>query len=429
MTALTDSYRKGLQFVRGSARLALGGGVVYHVWMTFLSILVISGILAYMRQFNEGLIVTNMRDQVSWAFYIGNFTFLVGVAAAAVLLVIPAYVYNWGPIRDVVLIAELLSVAAIIMCILFVTVDVGRPAFVWHMAPLAGTPNFPFSLLVWDVLVLSCYFLINFFIVTYLSFKSYTGQKYSPALIMPVIFLSIPLAVGIHTVTAMLFMGLKARPFWNVAILAPRFLSSAFCSGPALLLLIFGVLRRVGKLSISNAALCKIGELMAYAMAVNLFFLGVEIFTEFYAASAHLIHARFQWFGIHDHAGIAVYSWLALTFNSLALAGFMIPALRNRLPILNAACVLAIGGVFIEKGMGLLVPGMTPDTLGEVYAYSPSLNEVVVSAGVWGVGALVFTLMVKVALAISAGTMRYEPALDWRGAEPHARDSRRPGSI
>jgi molybdopterin-containing oxidoreductase family membrane subunit len=212
----------------------------------------------------------------------------------------------------------------------------------------------------------------------------------------------------------MLFMGLKTRAFWHTAILAPRFISSAFCSGPALLLLIFQVLRRVGKLSISDAALYKIGELLAYAMAVNLFFLGAEIFTEFYAPTAHAVHARFQWFGIHGHAGIAIYSWLALTFNSIAFAGFLVPAFRRRFMLLNTASVLAICGVFIEKGMGLLLPGMTPDVLGEIYVYNPSLTEVKISLGVWGVGALLFTLMVKVAMAITTGSMRYQHPWDRR---------------
>jgi molybdopterin-containing oxidoreductase family membrane subunit len=405
-----ETVRLFWSFVTGSILVVSRGTRGYYAWIGLLLIVIAVGLLAYSNQVANGLITTNMRDQISWGFYIGNFAFLVGVAAAAVVLVVPAYVYNWGPIREVVLIAELMSVAAIVMCILFVTVDLGRPEFVWHLVPGFGTPNFPFSMLIWDILVLNAYFLINYFIVTYLLFKAYTGQKYNAAFIMPVIFLSIPLAVAIHSVTAMLFMGLKTRAFWHTAILAPRFLSSAFCSGPALLLLIFQILRRVGKMSIANTALYKIGELLAYAMAVNLFFLGVEVFTEFYAETAHSVHAQFQWFGTHGRTDIAVYTWLALTSNSLAFVGFMVPALRRRLPLLNAACVLAIGGVFIEKGMGLLLPGMTPDVLGEIYAYNPSWNEVAISAGVWGVGALLFTLMVKVAMAITTGNMRYEPA-------------------
>ncbi len=392
----------------GSVSVLVRGNRAYFSWIGILLVAIVIGVAAYGNQMVNGLITSHMRDQVSWGFYIGNFAFFVGVAAAAVVLVIPAYIYNWGPIRDVVLIAELLSVAAIIMCMLFVTVDVGRPELLWHLAPGVGTPNIPFSMLVWDILVLNSYFLINYFIVTYLLFMAFTGRQYNPRFIMPMIFLSIPLAIGIHSVTAMLFMGLKSRAFWHTAILAPRFLSSAFCSGPALLLLIFQVLRRVGKISIPDSALYKIGELLAYAMAVNLFFLGMEVFVEFYQSTAHSVHARFQWFGSHGRTDIAVYTWLALGCNLLALLGFMVPALRQRLPILSAACVLAIGGIFIEKGLGLLLPGMTPDALGEVYFYNPSLNEVAVVVGIWGVGALLFTLMVKVAMAITVGDLRHE---------------------
>jgi molybdopterin-containing oxidoreductase family membrane subunit len=401
-------------FVTGSVAVLLRGSRSYYAWLLFLLCLITAGLFAYANQSIHGLAVTHMRDPVSWGFYIGNFAFLVGVAAAAVVLVIPAYVYNWGPIKEVVLIGELLSVAAIIMCMLFVTVDLGRADRLWHLFPIAGTPNFPHSMLMWDILVLNGYFLINLFIVTYLLFKRFTGQAHSASFIMPVIFLSIPFAIGIHTVTAFLFMALKARPFWHTAVLAPRFLSSAFCSGPALLLLIFQVLRRVGKLRMSDAALFKVGELLAYAMAVNLFFLGVEVFTEFYGETAHSIHARFQWLGVHGQGDIRVWSWLALAFNLTAFAIFIAPALRNRLAVLNAACLLAIGGVFIEKGMGLVLPGLTPDALGELYTYTPSLNEVVVSIGVWGIGALLFTFMVRVAMAVDVGDMRYE-SKPWRG--------------
>jgi molybdopterin-containing oxidoreductase family membrane subunit len=395
-------------FVKGSAVVVTRGTGAYFAWIGLLVVVILVGLAAYANQATTGLVTANMRDPLSWGFYIGNFAFLVGVAAAAVVLVVPAYVYNWGPLRDVVLIAELLSVAAIVMCILFVTVDVGRPQFLWHLAPGLGTPNFPHSMLIWDILVLNAYFVINYFIVTYLLYKAFTGQKYNPSFIMPVIFLSIPLAIGIHTVTAMLFMGLKSRAFWHTAILAPRFLSSAFCSGPALLVLIFQVLRKVGKIKIPNESLFKVGELLAYAMAANLFFLGVEVFTQFYAESGHSVHARFQWFGIHGSTDIAVWTWLALAFNTLALAGFMVPSLRYRLPVFSVACLLAIGGVYIEKGMGLLLPGMTPGVLGDIYHYTPSLNEVMVAAGIWGIGVLLFTLMVKVAMEISVGNMRYE---------------------
>jgi molybdopterin-containing oxidoreductase family membrane subunit len=397
------------RFVKGSAAVVSHGSRGYFAWMMLLFAVIGIGLWAYANQVQYGLITTNMRDQLSWGFYIGNFAFLVGIAAAAVVVVIPAYVYRWGPIRDVVLLGEFVAVAAIVMCMLFVTIDVGRPDRIWHMMPLLGAPNFPHSLLVWDVLVLTTYFLVNYFIVTYLVYMAYRGRKYNAAFILPIIFLSIPMAISIHTVTAFLFMGLKARPFWNSALLAPRFLASAFCSGPALLIIVFQVLRRVRPIQISDAALRKLGELLAYTMAVNLFFLGCEVFREFYSQSAHVIHAEFQWWGLEEGYGIAGYTWFALVSQLIAFVIFVVPELRNRIPILTIGCVLAFAGVYIEKGLGLLLPGMTPDVIGEVYHYNPSLNEILVGAGVWGVGALLFTLMAKVSSAISAGEFRYQP--------------------
>ncbi|MBW2279722.1 MAG: polysulfide reductase NrfD [Deltaproteobacteria bacterium] len=407
---MIGSLQEFWHFITGSLRVITRGGPAYFVWVLLLLILIVYGVGAYAYQANQGLIVTNMRDQVSWGFYIGNFTFLVGVAAAAVVLVIPAYVYDWGPFKEVVLIAELLAVAAIIMCMAFVTVDIGRPERLWHLAPGVGTPNFPYSLLTWDIFVLNAYFVVNLIVVTYLMFKSYRGRPYSKNFILPLIFLSIPLAICIHTVTAFLFVGLVARPFWNTAILAPRFLASAFCSGPALLVIIFRIVRSFGQISIPDSALAKIGELLAYAMAVNLFLLGAEVFKDFYFDAHHSIHAQMQWFGAHGRSDIAVYTWLSLAANVAAFVVFVVPVMRHEISVLTIGCVLAIFGIYIEKGMGLLLPGLTPDVLGEVYAYTPSMVEVLVGAGIWGLGALSFTLMVKVALAINVGEFRARAA-------------------
>lgn len=410
MNLLASAVGETWHFVKGSARVVTHGSRGYWAWLLLLLVAIAVGVTAWIQQIQYGLIVTHMRDQISWGFYIGNFAFLVGLAAAAVVLVIPAYVYHWEPIREVVLLGELMAVAAIVMCILFVTIDVGRPQMIWHMLPIIGRPHFPDSLLVWDVFVLTAYFLLNYFIVTYLVYMSYRGRHYSQGFILPLVFLSIPMAISIHTVTAFLFMGLKARPFWNSAILAPRFLASAFVSGPALLVLVFLVVRRVRPVRISDEALQTIGRLLAYTMSVNLFFLGCEVFREFYSETAHAIHARFQWFGLGHGDGIAIYTWFALVAELLALLVFLVPELRRRTPLLAAGCVLAFAGVFIEKGLGLLLPGMTPDVIGEVYHYVPSLHEVLIGLGVWATGALVYTLMLKVAIAISTGEFRHRSA-------------------
>src|SRR6266508_427276 len=224
-----------LDFLRGCARLVTRGSRAYFVWLGALAIAILVGTTAYAHQSRVGLIATNMRDQVSWAFYIGNFTFLVGVAAAAVLLVVPAYVYHWKPIKEVVVLGELLAISSLIMCMLYILVDMGRPDRFLHIMPFLGTPNFPRSLLTWDALVLNGYLLVNVVLVSYLMVKTYRGEAYDKRIFLPLVLLSIPVSLSTHTVTAFLYNGMAARPYWNASILAPRFIASAFCSGPAVM--------------------------------------------------------------------------------------------------------------------------------------------------------------------------------------------------
>jgi len=409
-------------FVSGCARLAFRGGRTFAVWIGFLLVLLLWGGGAYVHQLRHGLIVTNMRDQVSWAFYIGNFTFLVGVAAAAVLLVIPAYVYHWKPIKEIAIFGELLAISAIVMCLLFVTVDIGRPDRAWHLIPGLGQLNVPTSLLGWDVLVLNAYLLLNVVIVVHLLYSAFHRRPYRSGFVVPLLLLSIPSAVAIHTVTAFVYNGMAARPFWNASILAPRFLASAFCSGPAVLLILFQILRRVSKIDIKDEAIWKIAELMAYAMFLNLFLFGAEIFKEYYSSTHHLAHTRYLYSGLHGHTGLVPYAWASILCSVVAFLLFLIPATRRNFVTLNLGCLLIYTGVYIEKGMALVIPGMTPDTLGEIYEYAPTLTEVRVGAGIFALGFLVFTFLCKIAIPIIQGEYDAEVAARPGGAAPPSSD-------
>jgi Ni/Fe-hydrogenase subunit HybB-like protein len=405
-----NSIRLFTRFTRGSLRLILQGPATYWMWLAFLGALIVSGALAYARQVQMGLVVTAMRDQVSWGFYIGNFTFLVGVAAAAVVLVIPAYIYDWKPIREIVIYGELLAISAIIMCLLFVLVDIGRPDRFWHLIPPFGHLNFPRSILAWDVMVLNLYFVVNFVVATHILYRAFHGRHYIKKLVVPMVLLSIPMAVGIHTVTAFLYNGLAARPYWNSSILAPQFLASAFCSGPAILLVVLQLLRRFTRFEIRDQAIWKIAELMAYAMFLNLFLHGAEAFKEYYSGTEHLLFTRYWYSGLGTHHTLVPYAWSAVALNILAFALFIVPSARRYWLTLNIGCLATYAGVYIEKGMGLIIPGLTPDTLGEIYEYYPTLSELRVAAAVFAIGFLVFTLMLKVAVPISLGEFTQEPA-------------------
>lgn len=396
------------EFISGSIKLILKGSKAYWAWISVLLLLMGIGIFFYYGQAEEGLITTSMRDQVSWGFYIGNFTFMVGIAAAAVMLVIPAYVYNWKPIKEIVILGELLAISAIIMCMLFIIVDMGRPERLWHMIPGIGKLRLNQSILAWDSLALSFYLILNFVIVSHILFRAFKIKDYSKKYIVPLILLSIPAGIAIHTVTAFLYNGIAARPFWNSAILAPKFLASAFCSGPAIMIILFQVLRKTTKLHIDDKAIWTLAELMAYTMFFNLFLTGAEIFKEAYSDTEHRVFTDYLYFGIGEHNKIVPFGWLAIIFDVIAFVLFLVPATRKNYITLNIGAVLIYLGVYIEKGIGLIIPGFTPDVLGEIYEYFPSATEIFVTVGIFSAGFLIYTLMLKVAVPIILGEFNYK---------------------
>ncbi len=387
-------------------RCATIGGRAYYGWMTFLLGAVFVGVGAYVVQLRQGFVTTNLSDQVSWGAYIANFTFLVGVAAAAVLLVTPAYVYKRKDVKEVVLVGELLAFSAIVMCLIFVTVDLGRPDRFLHMLPYFGRLNFPESILAWDVIVLSVYLLLNLHIPGYILYKKYLGEEPTKALYLPFIFISIGWAVSIHTVTAFLYSGLGSRPFWNSAILAPRFLISAFASGPAILILVFYVIRSRGLLDVQESVFDMLKRIVAVTLPVNLFLFGAEIFKEFYTDSAHVASMEYLLFGLHGHGLLSPYMWCAIMFSVTATVVFVVRGLRSKPRLVLVACVFCVVGIWIEKGMGLIIPGFIPTPLGDLVEYTPSWVEFFVSLGIWALGAFIFSATTKVALAIQRGTLR-----------------------
>jgi len=141
-------------------------------------------------------------------------------------------------------------------------------------------------------------------------------------------------------------------------------------------------------------------------LALNLLLLGAEVFKEVYSNTEHLIHMRYMFAGIGDKTAIVPWMWTSVTISIIAFVLFVVPKTRRNPITLNLGCALIWLGVYLEKGMGLVIPGLTPDTLGEIYEYSPSRTEYLVAAGVFAVGFLLFTLMVKVATPIMLGEFK-----------------------
>lgn len=398
-------------FFADGLRQVVRGGRLYWSWVAGLVVVVLVGIAFYWRQLDQGLIVTGMSDQVSWGVYIANFTYLVGIAAAAVMLVIPAYIFHREDVKHVVLMGEGMAVAAVIMSILFVVVDLGRPERIWHMIPLLGRLHLPASLLAWDVVVLTGYLVLNVTIPFYILFRRYQGQEPRLRVYFPAVLISIGWAIAIHTVTAFLFSSNVARPFWHTAVLGPRFLASAFTSGPALIVLALWVIDRKTPFKVQSSVIDLMALVVTVALQINLFLLVAEIFTDFYFRTEEVVSATYLYLGLHGANRLVPWIWSAIALEGVAAIILTVNPLRRRRVLLSIACGLAIIGVWIEKGMGLVVPAFVPTPLGEVFEYSPTWGEVFVSLGIWALGLLVFTLLAKVAIPIELGTLR-RPGLE-----------------
>ena len=375
---------------------ALKGSVGYGIWVAVLLLLTANGLFFYLKQLDYGLGITGLSRDVSWGLYIAQFTFLVGVAASAVMLVLPYYLHDYKAFGKITILGEFLAVAAVIMCVTFVFIDLGRPD---RVANILLYPS-PGSVLFWDVIVLNGYLLIN--IVTgWTVMESDKKGVPPPAWVKPLIILSIPWAISIHTVTAFIYAGLPGRGFWLTAIMAPRFLASAFASGPALLILICLLLKRLTRFDAGEKAVQTLATIVAYALATSIFFVLVELFTVYYSqVPGHMHHMTYLFAGLEGHTGIARWMALAALLAFAALALLIIPRTRKNEPLLALACAGVFLALWIEKGLGLVVTGFVPSPLERIADYTPTLPEAAITIGIWALGLLIVTLLYKVFVSL-----------------------------
>lgn len=375
---------------------ALTGSRGYWLWILMLLIVIAFGGLCYMQQLQYGLGITGMSRDVSWGLYIAQFTFLVGIAASAVMLVLPYYLHDFKAFGKITVLGEFLAVAAVIMCVTFILVDLGQPARAMNML-LHPTPN---SVLFWDMVVLSGYLLIN--IATGWVVLSCDRQGIAPPRwVKPIIYLSIPWAISIHTVTAFIYAGLPGRGFWLTAIMAPRFLASAFASGPALLVLFCLIMKRAGRFDAGEKAVQTMAKIVAYALATSIFFVLVELFTAFYSQiPEHMQHFRYLFSGLEGRTRLVPWMWTATVLAFAALALLIVPAARRREPVLALACLAVVVALWIEKGLGLVVPGFIPSPLERITEYTPTLPEIGITLGVWALGLLILTALYQIFIAV-----------------------------
>ncbi len=396
----TPPNRNVRTFVVDVFRWNLRGGVGFQLFRLLLLLCMGLGLYAYSLQARFGLSVTGMNDIVSWGFYISNFTFLVGVAAAAVMLILPAYVFHDPNFHRVVIIGEGVAVGALVMCLAFIAVDLGGPLQAWHLIPGIGIFNFPSSILAWDVLVLNGYLLLNGLVPAYILYSHYMGRKADERKYRPFVFLSIFWAFSIHMVTAFLYQGLPARPFWNNPLLGPRFLASAFAAGPALIALILAVIHSCTTYKIDRSVFNKLRLIIVISAIINLLMLFSEIFKEFYFPTHHSSSAIYLFFGMDGHSSLVPWIWTSVSVNLVATLVLAFNPGQNNPKVLLPACAFLFVAIWMEKGIGLIVPGLIPSPLGEVVDYLPTWVELSVTLGILALGVTVVSWLIRAALII-----------------------------
>jgi Ni/Fe-hydrogenase subunit HybB-like protein len=398
---MTTNLTKGRSnFISDCIRWSLSGGVGYKIFLISLLVVIGVGTISYIKQFQEGLIVTGMSDIVSWGLYISNFTFFVGVAAAAVMLIVPAYILKDKDLHEVVIIGECVAVGALIMCLMFITMDMGGPLKVWHMIPGIGLFNWPSSILTWDMLVLNGYLALNSLVPLYILYCNYHNRQPVDWKYKPVVFLSIFWAVSIHMTTAFLYQGLPARPFWNNPLLGPRFLASAFAAGPAVIMMVLIAIKQWTRYPVDVNIFFKLKRIIVVSAIINLLMLFSEIFKEFYTFTHHSLSAQYLFFGLEGHDSLVPWIWTAIALNIFGTLLFAFDPTKCNPRYLMVAAISLFTGIWIEKGFGLIIPGFIPSPMGEVVDYTPTANEILITLGVLATGILVVTLLIKPALAI-----------------------------
>lgn len=377
---------------------SLKGSRGYWIWIIFLLAIMTVGFLGYLQQLDYGLGVTGMSRDVSWGLYIAQFTFLVGIAASAVMLVLPYYLHDYKAFGKITVLGEFLAVAAVIMCVLFIFVDLGQPSRVMNVI-LHPSPT---SILFWDMIVLSGYLLINIF-TGWVILTCNRKEVPPPGWVKPLIYLSIPWAISIHTVTAFIYAGLPGRSFWLTAIMAPRFLASAFASGPALLIIFCLILKRYGHFDAGEKAISALSKIVAYALAASIFFVLMELFTAFYSQiPEHTEHFQYLFAGLDGHHNLVPWMWTSAVLAFAALTMLIIPPIRRNDGWLAVACVAVFVSLWIEKGLGLVVTGFIPSPLSTITEYIPTGTEIAITLGVWATGLLILTLLYKIFISVQS---------------------------
>lgn len=393
-------------FAADYTRYVLKGGTKFYAWMGCLGMLMLAMMYVFYLQNTDGLIVTGMTSQISDGLYLANLVFLVGVAAGAVTIVFPAYVYHHEGMHKVAVLGEMLAISAVIMVMVFVFAHMGRPDRLWHMIPPLGIYSFS-SMLGWDVLVLNGYLVLNAICGFYYLWCKYTGKPVNSKWFIPLVYVAIAWALSIHTVTAFLMANNPARPMWFHSMMPIRFIATAFAAGPCLIILIFLIIRNNTRFWVDDSAIKLLTTIVQFCLGIAIFLTMSEVVVELYARTEHANGLYYLMFGLHGLTGLVPWFWSSVVLMIVAFVMLFMPSFRNDFNKLQIPCTMAFAGIWIEKGMGLIVPGYIPSPIGEVTEYHPSFVEWLLTLGIWAFGFFILTILLKGAIGVLLGEIKY----------------------
>lgn len=404
--------KTALSFAMDFGSYAIKGGSKYYAWLLFLGFFILVGSYTAYRQLAEGLILTGATDQVTMESFFANFIFTAHIAAAAILVVAPGYLYHRKDMKELAVLGEIVAVVFVATGITFILFHMGRPDRLWHIIPGIGHMNFPNSMLAFDTIVLNVYLLLNIIGVVYILYKKYVGtfhEKEMSRWFTAVVFLAIAWGPLIHIVTAFVLASSARMLPWDTAVLPFAFLTMAGASGCALITILFLIIRKTTKLVIGDPVIDLMTTIIAWSLGLLMLVIIAEIFTVLYSGTDHAASMKFSMFGHNGLNMFVPWFWGIM----VALVGSFIALLFRKvrhsydllLPLVSFVVFMAI---LLEKPMILVFPAFSPSPLGEYTEYHVTLIEFFNVLLVWALGFLFLTLILKGAIGILTGEVRHD---------------------
>jgi len=262
-----------------------------RIAVAVLLAIVVYGAWAYSYEVSNGLGVTAMRNVQIWGLYIIAFMFFVGASAGGMIVASVGTIFHVRKVEHLSRYAILVSLVTIAIAGLLIFPDLGEPQRFWHMFAYANWT----SPMIWDVIVVLFYGAFNLAYL-WLHMRSDLAARHSwlafgftrndekalrrdRRLIVAGAYFALPLAFGLHSITAWIIGTQPAHPYWYSTVMAPWFVASAIVSGIALVLVTLIVLERLGRVEIGSDALRWLSGFLAVAIAVELFLIVADVVT------------------------------------------------------------------------------------------------------------------------------------------------------